>query len=685
MPNTETLPQAAARPNRTRTNGLAVLLAVLAFGCMVAAALDFRTANAQTLLLSGSVKMLLGALALGAAVRYAPHLPVLGKPLDVALTPARSGWQFFAAAGVLVLFLLAEINADVLKLKPLQSVTSHAQYLLLLAGTALVAYGMAGAPSLRFSRIRFHWRASIPLAAILALALFLRLWNQEGTVRVLIDELHWSDAIMAVEGRPLLRILVPMSGQSPYTWLFPYWQASAVHFLGHNFTGFRFVSAIVGTLTVLATYSLARALFDRKTALLGALLLATFPPHIHFSRVAMTLIADPLFGTLALMFIARALQNNRRAEWALAGVSLGFTQYFYEGGRLLYPPLMLGFVVLLALRGGMRDKWRGFALALLAAAVIAAPVYYTILGTGRPLFGRFDDSGLGTSYWSRLSADGISVQDVIDQTAHVLSAFMIYGAHRDLSVYYGGQQALVLDYLLPFFLFGAFYLLWRYPRPAFLIPLWLVSTAVGNGLLRDTLVSARYYVVLPALALALAAGVRYGLAFFIRDDSRRWLRVLPTIAVCVIAAVQVGYYFGPHLAYFNVQVRDSKGYHDGLDAANRAAQLPGNTQVYLVGQPAHDQNVPRSWLGFLSRDGDPNRYFPLRSVTPSTISHKFLRDLPRGVNYAFFVEADESNVLQLLALYFPNADPPAYSPWDIPAHKEYVLIYVPSTAIQPIK
>lgn len=676
------LPQGVAHPNRTRSDRLAGLLAALAFGLMVAAALDFRTANAQMLLLSGSVKMLLGALVLGVAVRYAPHLPALGKPLVVALTPVRRGWQFFAAAGVLVLFLLAEINADVLKLKALQSVTSHAQYLLLIAGTALVAYGMAGAPLLRFSRVRINWRASVPLVAILALALFLRLWNQEGSVRVLIDELHWSDAILAIEGRPLLRILVPMSGQSPYTWLFPYWQASAVHFLGHSFTGFRFVSAIVGTLTVLATYGLARALFDRKTALLGALLLATFPPHVHFSRVAMTLIADPLFGTLALMFIARALQNNYRSEWVLAGVSLGFTQYFYEGGRLLYPPLVLCFVVLLALCGGMRGKWRGFVLALLAAAVIAAPVYYTILGTGRPLFGRFDDSGLGTSYWSRLSADGISAQDVLDQTAHVLSSFMIYGAHRDLSVYYGGQQALILDYLLPFFLFGAFYLLWRYPKPAFLIPLWVVATAVGNGLLRDTLVSARYYVVLPALALALAAGVRYGLAFFIRDDSRRWLRALPTLAVCVIAAVQVGYYFGPHLAYFNVQVRDSKGYHDGLDAANRAAQLPGNTQVYLVGHPAHDQNVPRSWLSFLSRDGDPNRYFPLRSVTPATISHKFLRDLPRGVNYAFFVEADESNVLQLLARYFPDAEPPTYSPWDIPAHKEYVLVYVPSSAIQ---
>ncbi|MEP7290130.1 MAG: glycosyltransferase family 39 protein [Chloroflexota bacterium] len=691
---------AASGGFRARAHRYAGLFALLAFALMIAAALDFRTASGQQFLASGSLKMILGALALGAAVRLSDRLPPLGKPLDVALDPARRFWWAFAGAGALLLFAVAEINGQVLHALFLKDVSSHLQYLLLVGGIVLVAYGLAGAPSLRLRRVSIDGRTLLPLAAIMALALFLRLWNQAGTVRVLIDELHWSDAIMAVEGRPTLQILAPMSAQSPYTWLFPYWQAGAVRLLGHNFVGFRFTSAVIGTLTVWAAYGLARALFDRKTALLCALILATFPPHVHFSRVAMTLIADPFFGTLALMFIARALRNNRRLEWALAGVSLGMTQYFYEGGRLLFPPLVVGFVILLALGGvfrrsaSLRGKWRGIAIALTTAVLVGAPVYYTIIGQGKPLFGRFDDSGLGSSYWQQLSADGISPQDVVDQVAHVLTSFMIYGAHRDLSVYYGGQQALILDYLLPFFLIGCFYLLWRYPSPAFLIPLWIVATAVGNGLLRDTLVSARYYVVLPALALALAAGVRYGLAFFLSDSplpyTRRALlrrdrlsQAIPMLVVCAIAAAQVGYYFGPHLAFFNIQVRDSKGYRDGIDAALRAAELPGNTQVYLVGKPAHDVNVPRSWLGFLSRDGDPTRYFPLLSVTPDTISTKYLLDLSHGVNYAFFVEPDEDAVLQRLASFFPDADPPRYSIWDIPARKEYVLVYVPSSAIPP--
>ncbi len=669
---------------------VSALLALCACALMIAAALDLRTANMQRLIAPGVLKLLTGALALGVALRLKPQLPALALPAILPLSPARRGWWLFVGAGALLLALLAEINGALLRMLALKEVSTHAQFGLLVAGIALLVYGFSGASAFVRPRLSVSGRSLLPLVAILALAFLLRAWNLDGTLRVLIDELHWSDAILAVEGRPTLRLLTPMSGQSPYTWLFPYWQSGMVALLGHNFVGFRMLSAIIGTLTVLATYGLARTLFDRRAALIAALLLATFPPHVHFSRVAMTLIADPLFGTLALMFTARALRSNRRADWALAGAALGMTQYFYEGGRLLYPPLVAAFVALAALRGGMRGKGRGLLILLAAAVIVGAPVYYTIVAEGKPLFGRYDDSGLGWSYWRQLAADGVSLEDLGAQASHLLSSFMIYGAHRDLSVYYGGQQALILDYLLPFFLLGCCYLLGRYPALAFVVPLWVAATALGNGLLRDTLVSARYYVVLPALALAIAAGVRYGLAPLLEGETSfsptrraRLARAFPVIAAVAIAAAQVGYYFGPHLAYFNVQVRDSKGYRDGIDAALRTLELPGNTQVYLVGKPEHDVNVPRSWLGFLSRDGDPMRYFPLRSVQPDVISHKFLRGLPRGINYAFFVAPDEDNVMRLLARYFPDADAPQYSLSAVPAHREYVLFFVPSAAIPP--
>ncbi len=708
--NSAVLQPVIARPMVAQSSVIAAIAALIGFGLMIAAALDLRPRTEQAYLPDGSLKLILGGVVVGIAVFMSKRLPPLSEPIFHALSRLERRWWVFAGTGTISMVVLAEINAQVLQFAPLMAVSINLQFLLLLAGCLLVGYGFGGAPAIR-AGLRAAWReissergTVIILGGILVLAAFLRLWNQENTLRYLIDELHWSDGILRIEGTSTLRLLTPMSGQSPYTWLFPYWQSGAVAILGHTWTGFRFVSAITGTLTVFAVYGLAQALFDRKTALLAALIMATFPPHIHFSRVAMNLIADPLFGTMALMFVARALKNNNRIEWAFAGVSLGLTQYFYEGGRLLFPPLVIGFVVLLGLRGQMRGKWRGFFTLLVCAFLIGAPIYYTLIGDGQPLFGRFNDSGLGSSYWSQLSADGISVQDVLDQVQHTLTAFMMFGAHWDLSVYYGGQQALVNDALLPFFFFGCFYLTWRFPSPAFLIPLWIVATGLGNGLLRDTLVSARYYVVLPALALALTAGIRYLLPFWWlpsstsllpdglsdgqpdaeavkrREPRLRW--AIPVLIAVIIAGYQVWYYYGPHLDFFNVQVRNSKGYRDGIDVTQRALALPGNTQIYIVGTPDHDQNVPRDWLNFLNRDGDPSRYFPLLSVTTDTISPKYLLDLPHGVNYAFFVAANEENTMRLIRNTFPEASPAQFSsdPY-IPANKEYILFFVPSSAV----
>ncbi len=547
-------------------------------------------------------------------------------------------------------------------------ISSWVQYALLMAGMLLIGYGLGGAPPLRWRVSRIDWM----LAAIIGLALFLRLWDQGVTQRYLLDELHFSDALLALESHSSVQILQPISVESPFTWVYVLWQSAAVSLFGHSFFGFRFASAAIGTLTVLAAYGLARELFDRKTALLAALVLATFPPHVHFSRTAIIQIADPFAGTLALWLAARALRTNRRLDWAFAGVALGFTQYFYEGGKLLFPPLVIGFLLLVALRGGMRGKWRGFALLLIAAVLVGAPVYGTLLANHRVLFGRYDVSGLSGQ---QLGANG--VQPLIQ---HLLTPFELLVARPEMAVYYGGGQALVLEYLVPVFLIGCFYLVWRYPAPAFVIPLWIAATALGNGLLRDSLVSSRYEEVLPALALAMAAGVRYLWAFF--EPKWSLLRgAVPVMAVGAIALGQVDYYFGVHLPYFTTQVRDAKPYRDAVDAAMRTLDLPGNTQVYVVSKPPADQVVTRNWLNFVSRDADASRYFPLLTVTPDTLSPKYLLSLPRGVNYAFFVDPNDGDAIAQILRYFPGASPPQYSRWNIPADKEYLLFFVPSDRI----
>lgn len=673
-------------------NALAALCAVGAMALFIGAANDLDPRNQQTRLDPGVQQMLAGVAVLAAAMAFSSRRPALAQPIPQPLSVPRKRWWLIALGGALLMAALSEINGTALNIEAFRFVDINIQHAMLLAGALLTVYGLGGAPrfSLKALRIPPEDRlVALCVVAILIFAAVVRLWNQEGTLRSLIDELHWSDGIQRVVLDPYTPILYPMSGQSPYTFLFPYWQSGAVLIFGFNFTGFRFVSAICGVLTVLATYGLGRALFDRWTAVLGMLFIAAFPPHVHFSRVALLSIGDPLFGTMAVMFIARALRRNHRMEWAAAGVALGFSQYFYEGGRIFFPMLAAAWLVVLGISGHLRGRWRGVLILIVAFLIIGVPVYYTILGNSLPLFGRMSDSG-DSSLLSTIREQGITSEFITQRLQHMLTAFMMFGAHWDLSAYYGGDQALVNTLLVPALMFGGFYLLFRFPAPAFLIPMWIISTGVGNGMLRDTLVSARYYVVLPPLALAVMAGIRYFLPFLAglvppeQADGRRarsWRLAMAatTIASVVIAGYHLWYYYGPHLTLFNVQVRDSKGYRDGIDAALRAVELPGNTEVYLVGQPEHDQAVPRHFLTFLSRDAgqNPDRYLPMRSFPTALISPRYLRDLDKGMNYAFFVEPEAQETIRAIYNTFPEAAPLQYTEENVPVHKAYVMIWAP--------
>jgi 4-amino-4-deoxy-L-arabinose transferase-like glycosyltransferase len=145
-------------------------------------------------------------------------------------------------------------------------------------------------------------------------------------------------------------------------------------------------------------------LFDRRAGLLAALLLATYPPHIHFSRLALNNIADPLFGVLALALLAAGLrQRSRRALW-LGGMALGLTAYFYEGGRLFYPLLTLLWLPALIL--AYRPPARLLARFGLAALLVAAPVYLTLAAIGDSPAYRLTESRIDSAFIAALLLAG---------------------------------------------------------------------------------------------------------------------------------------------------------------------------------------------------------------------------------------------------------------------------------------
>jgi LPXTG-motif cell wall-anchored protein len=642
-------------------------------------------------------------------------------------------------SGVFLLWLVGEINGSALNFSPLIGVSPHIQFVLFCAGILLTGTGLTGGnTSTIFKKKRVNAKTQstqrrqmdskrrwslFAITGIVLLAFILRFWQLNTSLRVLVDELHFMSGILEFWKRGNVELMQGINSISPFARLYPYWQDWTVEILGRNFLGFRAVSALFGTINVLAIYWLAKALFDRKTALLAALFLATFPPHLHFSRLGIIQTGDMLAGSLTLAFTARGMRSGRRVDWVIAGICLGMTQYFYEGGRFLFPLIMFFWVGSVAVfgRGGkgraLSVHRRDVAILVLMAVIVAMPLYYTITFTEAPLTGRFDASGFGENYWVTLLLSPFDAGWFRAHLNHLVSSFLVYVHMPERAVYYGGYHPFVLEALVPMFLMGVWYSVWRGRAAASVLLLWVFFTSLGSGLLVQSAVASRFVVVFPALALLMAVGLRYGLALVwpnnqtspgaqhvvplpqtatrvgaqraaplrqpmphaadaidrvpTRQSNRiaaRYTTILFLTGI-IIAGAQAAYYFYDHLPTFNVEFRHARAYRDVEDAMLRASTYPPGTQIHIVMTQEFDPNYNRVFLKFLA-DG-----LDVDTLMRSEVTTEYVDGLDIEADHVFFLEPDDSRTPALIRQRFALTAP-VRSPYaDVPEDEQFWLYF----------
>src|SRR5205085_7150397 len=117
--------------------------------------------------------------------------------------------------------------------------------------------------------------------------------------------------------------------------LFFFLQATSIQFFGDSVAGVRVVSGLLGALAVGGTYLLARRLFGRTVAVLATALLAVFPYHLLFSRLASIQVVDTLALVAALLFLDLGFRQRQPTACLAAGLAVGLGQYGSFAGRLL--------------------------------------------------------------------------------------------------------------------------------------------------------------------------------------------------------------------------------------------------------------------------------------------------------------------------------------------------------------
>jgi 4-amino-4-deoxy-L-arabinose transferase-like glycosyltransferase len=140
----------------------------------------------------------------------------------------------------------------------------------------------------------------------------------------------------------------------------------------------RIVVAALGAGTLAATYALGRALYDTRTGLAAALLLALMPTFTRWASSGYTDIPAAFFVTLAVLFAWWVYKHGGAREGFLLGVMAGLAAWTKNSALALSVSLALWlFFSLFSLKLSLRSlrSLRLIAIAAFGLAITAGPWY----------------------------------------------------------------------------------------------------------------------------------------------------------------------------------------------------------------------------------------------------------------------------------------------------------------------
>lgn len=362
-------------------------------------------------------------------------------------------------------------------------------------------------------------------------------------------------------------------------------QSSGLWLFGQTAAALRLTSVFAGALTVVAVYWLARALFDRLTALLAAGFLLASHFHIHFSRIGLQNIWDGFFVSLVLWGVWIGWTQNRRSPLLVAGLALGLGQYFYVSMRVV--PLLLLLWAAVAWWRKREEFHRRLPDLLLAAWVALVVVLPLAL-----LFAAHPDEFRAPLQRVSIFSDGW-LRDEMARTGASAGAVVVKQirdtalgfTHLPLRHWYNPGSPLLLTVPAALFLAGLLWSVVDFNLGTLLLLLPLVALTVLGGFSQDAPASQRYVLALPSVAILVALPLAKSVAWLgvYWPERRRFLVAVSVLAMVLIAANDLRYYF------FDVYDHYVLGGYNTETATAIAhylrEQTPPAQKVYFFGPP----------------------------------------------------------------------------------------------------
>ncbi len=414
--------------------------------------------------------------------------------------------------------------------------------------------------------------------------------------------MHGDEGEMGIRALGILNWMQPLSPFSTaflsHPTMFHFWQALSMAFFGRDEVGLRTLSAITGTLSVPLLYLLIRLGFGRLAGLVSAFLLAVSHLHIHYSRLAINNIQSSTAALLVVLLLAAARAKGSSLLYSLAGLTTGYSLYFYFGSRAI--PL-IGGVLLIFLWRERRAKGKDLLLFALAGWLAISPLLLHYVQHPSPLLERMQGVYLFSlrnieHTLHQIGSEASTVGILRWQFLRNLRFFVDYG---DASAFY------LRD--LPAFDLGTVLLFWlgmglalakpfRFAQAALLVWFWMV-VILGGVLTNDPPNAPRLLIAVPVVFAFSGLFVARICALANRTLKIRFDSLLvPLLLVLGVVVLKVNYQM-----YFVEYATKAPG-TGFIKMAREMRENGAEYEMYLLGAPYLYTN--HGVLRFIARDAE---------------------------------------------------------------------------------
>ncbi|MBI4009219.1 glycosyltransferase family 39 protein [Candidatus Roizmanbacteria bacterium] len=315
-------------------------------------------------------------------------------------------------------------------------------------------------------------------------------------------------SVGALAGISALEQKWPLIGTGPYGYsnVFYYIIGFFEKIFGENILSLRIFSALGGIFSVTTCYLLAKKLFNSSVAIYASFFLSISFFNLVMSRNGIDIIWVSFFASLILFLF---LKQTYLTDF-IAGLLLGFSQYFYIGARLIPILILLMIVSMLIFNKIKFTKALYSSLFLLSGfLIIYLPMILYFKNNSDVFLSRISQTGIAETGWLENEMKSRSLFAIFkDQIVNSYSVFW-------LSVQSGGRlwffQTPYLEKWAIFFLSlgminQIIFISYNY-RNLFLLLYFFLGVFLAGVLTVNSPMPSRYIILFPMIAISIGFGM----------------------------------------------------------------------------------------------------------------------------------------------------------------------------------